>query len=192
MAPPVQNQYAYYGSNDTDANPHWVLSVLSLLAFFPLGALSLVFSILCTNATTAGNHELAQKYSLYAKRSSVAFIVLAVLAFVAFIALLFIGIGSITVVNNSLNGLNGDNTVSAVAEADASYYAAASSVSSSSVPVNYAVGGDGVTPSPNYTSAVAGATLGLEKVTYTYSTGSVVICGPKLSSGPSPVLGTTC
>lgn len=160
-----------------DVNPHWVLSIVVTILFFPIGLLALVFSYMSSNATSA---ELAAKYAKYAKTAGMALICVAVVLWVLIIVL-FVVVGVDThLVTGDVS--TADQT-GAVASAEASYYLAAAS---NSTP-NYALDANGG-PTPNFTSAVAGATAGLDAVTYTYGTATVVVCAPTSPNGSAPTL----
>ena len=59
---------------------HWVLTVLSLLCFFPLGIVALVYALRVGREYAQGRWQLAERASLLARRWAVAAIVVGVLA----------------------------------------------------------------------------------------------------------------
>lgn len=46
-------------------NPHWVLSIIAGVLFFPTGTLAVLFSYLCAHDLALGNLESARRYSQY-------------------------------------------------------------------------------------------------------------------------------
>jgi hypothetical protein len=158
--------------------PHWGLSIVTSILVFPLGLLALLFSILCANATTAGNQESATKYSSYAKRTGV---ILLSLLVVAFIVGFILGVTRSRQVGNDQTSAN--NT-SAVAIADAGYYQA-----ESDYPGGFPLTTASFTASGAATAVSYDATTNCLTVKFPLAPTSVEVTVADSSSGSSPTLG---
>lgn len=62
-------------------HPHWLLSILVAIFFFPIGVVPLVFSFLCADAQNKQNEINAARYSSYVVTASFIIFSLAILTF---------------------------------------------------------------------------------------------------------------
>jgi len=84
-------------------NPHWGLTIPASIIFFPIGLVSLLFSILCSSAVTKGTYDDSERYSRYAKNAGSVLLILGVLWLIFGV---FLVVDGHNWINGQLNMLN--------------------------------------------------------------------------------------